>query len=146
MKTKFGILTLAMALVLTTAVSGQTKEEKEVSAAVEQLRKALVDPDAAALDRLSDNALTYGHSTGRLENKKEFIDNLVNGNSDFLSIELTDQTVVVSGNTAIVRHVLKGDNHDKGKDPGKVNIAVLTVWQKKNGQWKMLARQAVKLG
>jgi ketosteroid isomerase-like protein len=146
MKTKFGVLTLVMALVLTTAVSGQTKEEKEVSAAVEQLRKALVDPDAATLDRLSDNALTYGHSTGRLESKKEFIDNLVNGNSDFLSIELTDQTVVVSGNTAIVRHVLKGDNHDKGKDPGKVNIAVLTVWQKKNGQWKMLARQAVKLG
>lgn len=145
MKIKFALLTLVITISMNMSAFAQAKEQKEISSAVEQLRKALVDPDKTTLDRLSDDLLTYGHSNGRIENKKEFIDNLVNGNSDFLSIEFSDQTIVVSGNTAVVRHILKGDNHDKGKDPGKVNIAVLIVWQKKNGQWKMLARQAVKL-
>jgi ketosteroid isomerase-like protein len=122
----------------------QDKEEKEVSAAVESLRKTMVDPDKAALDKLVADDLSYGHSSGAVQTKAEFIDALTSGKSDFVSIELSQQTVKVVGNTALVRHVLSGTTNDGGK-PGTVKLSVLLVWQKQKGEWRLLARQAVKV-
>jgi len=62
----------------------------------------------------------------------------------YFDIDLTEQTIKVSGNTAIVRHILSGNTNDGGK-PGTVKLGVLTIWQKQKGQWRLLARQAFKL-
>lgn len=136
---------LLISFILITTVNAQTKNEKAVSAAVETLRKAMIDGDRAALEKIAADGLSYGHSGGKVEDKATFVENIANGNSDFLTIDLSAQTIYVSGNTAIVRHILAATTHDKGKDMGNVKIAVLTVWQKSNKNWKMLARQAVKL-
>ncbi len=122
----------------------QDAAEKAVAAAVESLRKAMVDPDKAILDKLTAEELSYGHSTGMVQSKQEFIDALTSGKSDFVSIDLTGQTVKIAGNAAIVRHMLSGATMDGGK-PGTVKLSVLLVWQERNGEWKLLARQAVKL-
>ncbi len=122
----------------------QTKDEKAVAAAVETLKKAMIDADKTTLETIADNALTYGHSSGKVEDKKAFVENIVNGNSDFVTIELKDQTIQVAEKTAIVRHVLDATTNDKGK-AGAVHISVLTVWIKKGSDWKLFARQAVKL-
>jgi ketosteroid isomerase-like protein len=144
MKNRSIALFLMLSLSTLMAIA-QSKDETAVAAAVEKLKKAMVDADQATLERIADNALSYGHSGGKIENKKEFVENIVNGNSDFIKIDLTEQTISLSGNTAIVRHKLAGDTHDNGKEPGKVNLSILTVWQKKGGEWKLLARQAVKI-
>ena len=68
---------------------------------------------------------------------------LLSGASDFVTIAITDQTVKIVGNSAIVRHTLTADTNDSGK-PGKVTIKILGVWQKQAGEWKLLARQAVR--
>lgn len=136
---------LFIALILSTTVSAQSKKDQEVAAAVEALRKAMVDADQPALERLADDSLSYGHSSGKIESKSAFVENIVNGNSDFVTIDLTGQTIYVSGKTAIVRHRLNATTNDKGKGPGTVNLAIMTVWQKEKKEWKMLARQAVKL-
>lgn len=128
---------------MTTISFAQSKEEKAVAAQVELLRKAMVDADKATLEKLADAKLTYGHSGGKIEDKPTFVDNIVSGHSDFLSIDLTDQTIVISGNTAIVRHNLAAATNDNGK-PGNVHLHVLSVWVKEGSQWKMIARQAVK--
>jgi len=125
-------------------VKAQSKEETAVAAAVESLRKAMVDPDKATLDKLTAEELSYGHSSGKVQNKAEFIDALVNKTSDFVSIDLTEQTIKIAGNTAIVRHVLSASTNDGGK-PGTVKLGILTIWQKQHGAWKLLARQAVKI-
>lgn len=139
------ILLLLLALLpLFTIAHAQTKAEAQVSAAVEQLRKLMVDPDKAGLEKITDPLLSYGHSSAKVQDQAAFIDALVSGASDFLTIELTDQTVKVEGNTAIVRHVLNATTNDGGK-PGVVKIGILLVWIKKGGAWKLLARQAVKL-
>ena len=122
----------------------QTADQKAVAAAVETLRKAMVDGDKAALEKITADALSYGHSSGKVQTKAEFIEALTSAASDFVSIELTEQTVKLSGNTAIVRHNLSASTNDGGK-PGTVKLHILTIWQKLNGQWKLLARQAVKL-
>jgi len=125
-------------------VLAQSNDEKAVSAAVENLRKAMVDPTKAALEKLTAPELSYGHSSGKVQNQSEFIDALVSGASDFLNIDLTEQTIKIVGNTAIVRHVLSAATSDNGK-AGNAHIAILLVWIKQNKEWKLLARQAVKI-
>jgi ketosteroid isomerase-like protein len=122
----------------------QDKEEKAVSDAVETLRKTMVDPDKAILERLVADDLSYGHSSGVVQSKTEFIEALTGGKSDFVSIDLSQQTVKVVGNTALVRHVLSAATNDGGK-PGTAKLSILLVWQKQKGEWKLLARQAVKV-
>ncbi|MFZ1562567.1 MAG: nuclear transport factor 2 family protein [Saprospiraceae bacterium] len=122
---------------------GQKAEKSKVEAAVEQLKSAMITPDKKQLEDLILDELSYGHSSGKVEDKSSFIENLVNGNSDFVSIHLSDQQVIVSGKSAIVRHVLDAVTNDKGQ-PGSVRLHIMTVWSKQKGKWKLLARQAVK--
>jgi hypothetical protein len=118
-------------------------EEKEVSAAVEQLRIAMVEGDKTALENLAAEELSYGHSGGHVEDKAAFIEKIVSGKSDFITIVLSNQTLKVIDNTAIVRHDLRAETNDNGK-PGNVSLHVLSVWQRQQGHWRMLARQAIK--
>ena len=119
--------------------------QSDVAAAAERLRVSMVDPAGPALNELTASDLSYGHSGGRVDTQASFIADLLNGNSDFVSIVITEQTIkVVDANTAIVRHSLTADTNDSGK-PGKVSLKILGVWQKQAGQWKLLARQAVRV-
>lgn len=122
----------------------QTKEETAVAAAIETLRKAMIDGDKKALDAIAANKLSYGHSSGKVEDKASFVDAIASGRSDFVTIDLTEQSIRVVGNTAIVRHKLSATTNDGGK-PGTVNLAILLIWQKQHKVWTLLARQAVKL-
>ncbi len=121
----------------------QSKDEKAVAQAVENLRKAMVDADKAMLEKLTDARLSYGHSGGNLEDQATFVKQIVSGHSDFVTMDLTEQTITIVGNTAIVRHKLAADTNDNGK-PNTVHLRILLVWQKEGGEWKLLARQAVK--
>ncbi|MBV7544637.1 nuclear transport factor 2 family protein [Acidovorax sp. sic0104] len=118
--------------------------EQAVAAAAERLRVAMIDPTQAALAQLVADDLSYGHSGGRVDTKDSFIGDLIAGKSDFVTIAITEQTIKVVGNTAIVRHTLTADTNDSGK-PGKVQIKILGVWQQQAGSWKLLARQAVRV-
>ena len=130
--------------VVPTVAQTRTKDEQAVEAAVESLRKALIDPDKAGLDAIVCDELTYGHSNGNIQDKAAFEEALLNKSSDFVTIELTQQTVKVVGTTAWVRHILSATTNDGGK-PGTAHLSVLLVWVKVKGQWKLLARQAVKV-
>lgn len=114
-----------------------------LNAQIEALRVAMIDADASQLKALTASDLNYGHSGGHVENQSEFIDKIVSGKSDFVTIELHDQNVRIMKDIAIVRHTLVATTNDSGK-PGEVNLGVMQIWQKQHGQWKLLARQAFK--
>jgi ketosteroid isomerase-like protein len=137
---------LSVILVLLTSMfsNGQSKQEMAVANATEQLRKAMVDADKASLENLAAEKLSYGHSGGHIDDKKEFVEKLSSGKSDFVTIDLSEQTISISGKTAVVRHKLNATTNDGGK-PGEVHLLVMLVWQKQGGKWILLARQAVKV-
>jgi ketosteroid isomerase-like protein len=139
---KFLTVTLIFLTVITT--NAQSKAETAVAAAVEKLRKAMIDGNRQDLESIASDKLSYGHSSGLVEGKTEFVEKIASGKSDFVTIDLPDQTISVSGNTAIVRHKLNATTNDGGK-PGEVHLQVLLIFQKDQKQWKLLARQAVKL-
>lgn len=140
----FLTITIMTTLVSTLAFAQSKKEVKEIEAAVEQLRVAMINGNRESLADVAADDLSYGHSGGHVENKGEFIEKIASGKSDFVSIELSNQTIKIVDNAAIVRHDLAAVTSDGGKQ-GNVNLHILTVWQRQRGKWKMLARQAVKL-
>lgn len=125
-------------------INAQSAEETKVSETVEMLRKAMIDSDKAILEKVTHPNLSYGHSNGNIETQAMFIEALVSGNSDFKTIDLTEQTVKIVGNTAIVRHKLSAETANKGvSSTTKLNI--LLIFQKVKGNWMLLARQAAKI-
>ncbi len=124
--------------------SAQSQEETAVADAVETLRKAMIDADKAGLEKITASKLSYGHSNGRIEDKATFVGNIISGQSDFVTMDLTAQTIAVTGQTAIVRHTLGAKTNDGGK-PGTVSLYVMLVFGKEGRHWKLVARQAVKI-
>jgi ketosteroid isomerase-like protein len=56
-------------------------------------------------------------------------------------MNVSDQTIDVVGDDAIVRHVLRGESESNGR-VNPVNIGILQVWKRQPDGWKLLARQA----
>ena len=85
---------------------------EEVQQAVSIFNEAMVNPTVELMDDLCADQLTYWHSSGLIQNKSEFIDDIVNGPCHFMSLEAADLSIHISGNTAIVRHIFlaKGTN------------------------------------
>lgn len=121
----------------------QSKKQIAVEATVNQLTAAMISGERTELEIVASEHLSYGHSGGHVEGKSEFVEKIASGKSDFVTIDITDQTIDIVGKTAIVRHQFNATTNDGGK-PGIVKLKVLLIFQKENGVWKLLARQAVK--
>jgi hypothetical protein len=128
----------------TFSIKAQSEAEIKVAAAVEKLRLAMINGNRADLENITANDLSYGHSGGKLEDKSAFIESIASGKSDFVTIDLTDQTIKTTDKTAIVRHKLYAKTNDNNV-PAEVHLGVILVWQKQGKDWKLLARQAYKL-
>ena len=138
---------LALLLTLFTATQpafAQANEEAAVAQAVESLRKAMFARDVAGFEAMISENVSYGHSAGRIEDKKLFIKNALANKSVMKSLAFTDQTVKVTGNTAVVRNTYNAESELDGK-ANSTKIGVLLVWAKEAGGWKLYARQAYRL-
>jgi ketosteroid isomerase-like protein len=138
-------LALAGALVLgTSSATFADNEEAAVNQAIENLRKAMVAADKAKLEELVSDQLSYGHSSGVLESKAQYIDVIVSKKTIYKSISLQEPSVTVAGPNAIARHIFVAETEANGQ-PGNARVGVLQVWQKQGANWKLLARQAFRL-
>ena len=117
-------------------------DEAALLAVAERLRKTMIDVDPAILNELFADKLTYGHSDGRVQTKDEVVASLVEKRSVFHTIEISQQTLSLSGNVGIVRNRFVADAVSNGK-PSKPDLAVLQLWQWQDGRWRLLARQAL---
>ncbi len=129
---------------LTANTLAQDSKLSKLNTAIETLKSAMVSADENLLQSIVSEELSYGHSNGLLENKKEFIANLVSKQNPFIEIKLTDQTITSYGKTAIVRHNLFANTINNG-NPSTVKLKILLVFKYVKGKWLLLARQAVKV-
>ena len=122
---------------------GQTGAEKEVAGNIESLRKAILSADEASLNKLTAEQLSYGHSSGLVEDKKEFIRKITGKENVYTDIKISNQSISISGDVAIVRNLQEVFTNDGGK-PAQLSLIVMMVWQKQGGHWKLLGRQSVR--
>ncbi|HJS00887.1 MAG TPA: nuclear transport factor 2 family protein [Flavobacterium sp.] len=121
-----------------------SKDKLAVAKSVEAFRKALIDPTEGNLKALTSSDLSYGHSSGVLQDQEIFIKQLLSKESDFVTIEFQNQSIQITGDVAIVRHNLAAHTKDSGVEKD-IKIGNVLVWQKQKGKWLLIARQAFKL-
>ncbi|MDR1356553.1 MAG: nuclear transport factor 2 family protein [Tannerellaceae bacterium] len=136
------LLIMLSAIACGTTPSASSSPEEEAEAAVALLMKGIENADGEILDNLAAEELIYGHSSGKVQNKAEFIAEITS-RSPFVykNIRLTQQTLKVVGQTAIVRHTFEAETVN-GETLGNLKIGNVLIWQLQGGEWKLLARQA----
>ena len=138
------VASFALMLAAALPAFAQSPDEAAVARAVDALSKAMIAADKAALESLTAEGLSYGHSSPKVDTRASFVDSIVTGKSAFKTIDLTRQTIQVVGDIAIVRAHFSSDIIPEGK-PGHVELEMLMIWQKRGGAWKLLARQGFKV-
>ncbi|MDB5414529.1 MAG: hypothetical protein JWR10_2864 [Rubritepida sp.] len=131
----------AALLVRALPAAAQTADDRAVAQGVEALTRAMLNPDRAALEALAHDGLSYGHSAGKIESKAQFIAALVERGNPFGEINISEQTIAVTGDDAIVRHFFTGNTTGGGRVT-PVRIGILQVWKKQGSNWRLFARQA----
>jgi hypothetical protein len=140
-----GALALGISNLLRSAPSfAESAEDASVGQAVEVLRKALLTADKGEFENLAADQLSYGHSSGKVQTKAEFIDGVITRKAIIKSLTFPELNIAVFGDAAVVRHLYVSDSETDGK-PNSVRIGALQVWQKQGGNWKLLARQGFTL-
>ena len=132
---------LVLGFLVNVPATAASADEAAVTQAVEAWRKAIIAKDKAQFEALLADQLVYGHSDGRTDTKASYIADAVGPRAQWKRIDYKDQTVRVTGDIAIVRHIFNADSERQGKMQ-LTNVGAMTVWQKQGGQWKLLARQA----
>jgi ketosteroid isomerase-like protein len=115
-----------------------------VAAAVDALHAALVNADPRALSDLIAPEVSYGHSNGNVQDRAALLAYVEANEMDLVKIETLNQSISLAGFTAIVRRTFAA-SFVKAGTPGDLKIGNLQIWQKQQGKWKLLARQAYKL-
>ena len=119
-------------------------DDAAVGAAVEDLRKASLAADLGKLTALSSDAITYGHSDGRVQNKAEMLEGFKARKATVKSIEFPELKVAVTGDTAVSRHLYVSESELDGKT-NNIKIGIIECWHREGGAWKLLGRQGYKL-
>ena len=123
--------------------SQNASQQTEVMMKTASLRSALLNKDSVGLANLLADDVSYGHSNGMIQTKSELIRDVISRVQDYQSINPSDMSVRVYGNTAIVNMKAKVKLLSSG-NPMDLNLAMVLVWIKKDTDWKLEARQAVK--
>lgn len=118
-----------------------SNDEGEVAAAVDKLTQAMLNKDIPQLQALTAENVTYGHSSGKIQDKKAFIADIETGKSAFNRLEMQKQQITMSGDTALVRHHFSADAVSNGKVT-PTEIENFQIWQKQDGKWLLIGRQA----
>ena len=134
----------ASSLLLGRSAEAASADEGTLTKSIETLREGILKADKAKLDQVTASQISYGHSDGRVQNKAEFIDGVMNRKQVQKSLTFPELKVAVVGNAAIARHVYLGESELNGKQTN-TRIGALQLWQKQDSGWKLIARQGFKL-
>jgi len=128
MKRLFVVLFVAIAFV----ASAQSKEEKEVVARTYLLSHTVFGTkDSLTLEDLFAKQATYGHSHGNLQTREEAIKGISKNKSSYTDTSVTILKVIIENNTAIVRHLFKGNEHKADGSVSPLNFTMMLVGQRK---------------
>jgi hypothetical protein len=131
-----------LAILAAVPASAQSGEDAAVTRAVDALFRGMIAADKAQLEAVTAPELSWGHSSGRTENRQQFVASLMVGNMVPKTIDLADRRVTVVGDNAIVRHNFTAEAVNRAGQTVPVRIGMMQVWQKRGGDWVLLAHQA----
>jgi hypothetical protein len=143
-----GAIVLVVALASVRAVASAptiaaSTDEQQVVATESEWVQAEIHRDAAVLERVLDDRFLVNSSTGELSNKAAVIAEVLGWK--MVSQTITDRTVLVDGDTAIVFGTANFRFAVEGKDDEASAGRYTTTYIKRDGRWRALALQMTAL-
>jgi len=113
--------------------------------AMSKLDKALLNKDEKALNELLHKDVSYGHSSGWVQNKNDIMADFKNGKLVYNKLE-NSAVIIVAQNKkwATVRTNVNAEGELDHK-AFQLKLHVLQVWMKTKKGWQLFARQSTKL-
>jgi Domain of unknown function (DUF4440) len=136
------MLLLVIFVLISSLVNSQdTTELKKVTAS---FNVALLNKDIGRLNNLLDANISYGHSNGWLQSKKDMVTDFETGKIEYKKIEVDKESFTITKQAVAVRSITKVEGIVNGT-AFNMSLQVLQVWKKIKKQWVLIARQSVKV-
>ena len=124
----------------------QDKHEKKLIERTYQLSRAVFGTkDSVELEKLFASELSYGHSKGKLEGRREAITGIAGNTSTYSDTAVSNIQITRKRNVAVVRHLFSAREHKIDGSTASLKFSIMLVWIKKKNHWKLMARQAIAL-
>jgi ketosteroid isomerase-like protein len=124
--------------------SQNDRAEQEVRQADAGRIKAMLASDVAALDRILADDLVYTHSTGAVDDKKQYLASIKSGDLTYLAYEPLEAKIRVYGNVAIINGRAQVKARSKGQDTSAL-LRYTAVYVKRDGRWQFASWQSTRL-
>jgi len=113
--------------------------------AMQRLDKALLQKDSVELSVLLHNKLSFGHSNGWAQSKKDVWADFASGKLAYKKMGNAGSAIVaIDKKWATVRTNTQAEGKVNDKE-FSLNLHVLQVWMKTKKGWQLFARQSAKI-
>ena len=113
----------------------------ELRQAVADFDRAQLHSDAAELKRLLADDYVLYNSSGKVENKADFIRDYAGMNLQPFTVE--DETIRVFGDAAVLAGVATLSGTDGGQ-PFTARLRFADIWARRDGRWQVVFTQATR--
>jgi hypothetical protein len=137
-------LILFCASALTSTVT-EASDDADLLQLIESLRTAMQTKNKVQLEILCHDQLSYGHSSGKIDDKAGFIAGAISPKWHWISLDFLDPSTKTAGDLAITRMTLVGVYEVDGGKQIPIKDGVVMVWRRESGQRKLIVRQAYKI-
>lgn len=127
------------------AKAQSTKEKAVVERTYLLSNTVFGSKDSLTLEEIFASTATYGHSSGKLQNRKEAIDGASSNKSTYSDTSISNMKVIFQGDAAITRYLFNANEHTIDGKIVPLHFSMMLVWVKEKSKWKLFGRQAVKL-
>ena len=135
---------LMISLFFSFSVVGQSKEETEIMNLAKKKFRWMIEKKIDSLSVLTDERLSYIHSNGWIQTKKDFIEDF-SGKLIYHDIQVVELYSRVYRRSAVVT----GKGHFTVSLNGnrlEVDLLFTEVYIRSGGKWKLVSRHANRLG
>ncbi|SRR6266496_4829716 len=138
-------LIFTIALFFTGLIAVAQTDTASLKDAMSRLDKALLNKDERSLQQLLHKDVSYGHSSGWVQNKNDILSDFKTGKLIYNKIENSSVIIVAQNKKwATVRTNTNAEGELDHKT-FQLKLHVLQVWMKTKKGWRLLARQSTKL-
>ncbi len=125
-------------------ISIAQQDTTQVLHAVTMMERALVIKDSVQLEKLLHPDLSYGHSNGWVQSKREVLKDMSTGYLVYWKIENQATAITIKKRYATVKEKVLVEGEVNGS-VFKLNLFVLQWWMKTKKGWQLMMRQSTKL-
>ncbi len=119
--------------------------ETELAAAEAELYRAMIAKDFKALERILAPDVLYVHSTGVIENKREYLAGVDKGLYEYEAIKSRDIRIRSHGDMAVMNGILDMVVGEIGRPKGLIQLIFVLLWARQAGAWRLQFRQTTRL-